>query len=283
MGSDYVQTLGDGRVFIDYGPVSMVLAASDGERMLSGLCADCFHIVQTALKELAEYLPVLRRFPSEINPEELTGLPRKMAEAVLSVGEPTLTPMAAVAGAIADTAADWIFERGASLVTVNNGGDIAVRLREGRSLRVGIMPNIDGGRVDEVILFDAADGIGGVCTSGLGGRSFTRGIANAVTVFSARCIKADACATHIANCSYVESPNVHIALAGEIDPTSDITMLRVVTGTDPLAEGEIVNGLQQMEREIIRQRAAGNLICAIADIQGKRIHIPPDHKLFNEL
>ena len=123
-----------------------------------------------------------------------------MAESVLATGEPTLTPMAAVAGTVADAMADWLFARGADLVAVNNGGDVALRLGEGRSIRMGILPDLNG-RVTEIVEIRAEDGIGGVCTSGLGGRSLTRGIAGGVTVFSRRCALADACATHIANCS----------------------------------------------------------------------------------
>lgn len=151
-----------------------------------------------------------------------------MAESVLATGEPTLTPMAAVAGTVADAMADWLFARGADLVAVNNGGDVALRLGEGRSIRMGILPDLNG-RVTEIVEIRAEDGIGGVCTSGLGGRSLTRGIAGGVTVFSRRCALADACATHIANCSYIESPRVHTCLAGEIEPESDIASLRIVT------------------------------------------------------
>lgn len=282
MNENHVQTLSDGRVFIDYGPVSMVLAASDGEKMLSALCAAAFEVIEASLRELAPALPILRRFPGTFDPGVLTGLPRRMADAVLATKESTLTPMAAVAGAVADAAADWIFDRGAETVTANNGGDIALRLRPGRSLRLGILPDLSGGGLGEIVTIRAEDGVGGVCTSGLGGRSFTRGIASAVTVFSARCVQADACATHIANCSYVASPRVHTALAGDIDPESDIASLRVVTGTDPLTGEEIARGLGQMEREAKRQMEAGNLFCAAAHIQWKRMVFPANYKLFNQ-
>ena len=192
--------LDDGRVFFDYGPASMVVTARRGDEDLSDLAASAFPLLRDSLSEIAGALPVLRRFPDGMDYSDLTGLPRVMAESVLATGEPTLTPMAAVAGTVADAVADWLFARGADLVAVNNGGDVALRLGEGRSIRMGILPDLNG-RVAQVVEIRAEDGIGGVCTSGLGGRSLTRGIAGGVTVFSRRCALADACATQTARTS----------------------------------------------------------------------------------
>ena len=161
--------LDDGRVYFDYGPASMVVTARRGDEDLSGLAASAFPFLRDALSEIAGALPVLRQFPDGMDYSDLTGLPRVMAESVLAAGEPTLTPMAAVAGTVADAVADWLFARGADLVAVNNGGDVALRLGEGRSIRMGILPDLNG-RVTEVVVIRAEDGIGGVCTSGLGGR-----------------------------------------------------------------------------------------------------------------
>ena len=178
--------LDDGRVFFDYGPASMVVTARRGDENLSDLAASAFPFLRDSLSEIAGALPILRQYPDGMDYSELTGLPRVMAESVLATGEPTLTPMAAVAGTVADAMADWLFARGADLVAVNNGGDVALRLGEGRSIRMGILPDLNG-RVTEIVEIRAEDGIGGVCTSGLGGRSLTRGIAGGVTVFSRRC------------------------------------------------------------------------------------------------
>ncbi len=278
---EYLRTLEDGSVFIDYGPASMVVTARREGEPLPELAAAVFPVVRDALGEIAASLPELRKYPKDGDFSGLEGLPLVMAEAVLATGEPTLTPMAAVAGTVADTAADWLYARGADFVAVNNGGDVAFRLGPGQSLRMGILPDLGGG-ITEVVTIRAEDGIGGVCTSGMGGRSLTRGIARAVTVFSRRCALADACATHIANCSYVDSPRVHTLPAGVIDPGSDIADLSVVTGTDVLEEGEVLQGLEQIRREGERQISRGNLLCLAADVQGKRIWFPEDaQKVFS--
>lgn len=263
---DFLRTLEDGRVFVDYGPTSMVITAKNGEENLSELGRAAFPVIKESLAEIAEALPVLRRYPAESDYSRLSGLPRVMAESALAVDEPTLTPMATVAGTIADCVADWIFARGADFVLVNNGGDIALRLEKGKSLRMGILPDLNG-KISQVVTIRAEDGIGGVCTSGLGGRSLTRGIASSVSVFSARCAIADACATHLANCSYLDSPRVHVCRAFEVDPESDIADLTVVRSVDALTEEEKQRGIRQILTETQRQYSKGNLLFMAADIQ----------------
>ena len=110
--------------------------------------------------------------------------------------------MAAVAGTIADATADFLAESGLTRVIVNNGGDVAVRLAEGEKVSVGIRPDVNRPRVSHRLLLAPEMDIGGVCTSGLGGRSFTRGIASAATVFANRAAIADAAATAVANATF---------------------------------------------------------------------------------
>ena len=270
---DVLHTLEDGRVFVDYGPASMVITARRGGEMLPELARSAFPLIRDSLAEIAASLPTLRLYPKDGDFSRLTGLPRIMADAVLATDEPTLTPMAAVAGTMADTVADRLFAEGADFVAVNNGGDIALRLGEGQELRMGILPDLNGA-ITQVVTLRAEDGIGGVCTSGLGGRSLTRGIASSVTVFARRCAVADACATHIANCSYVSSPRVHTCRAEELDPGTDIAELTVVYAVDELSDEEKAQGLEQVRCEMKRQLERGNLLLAAADIQGVQLWYP---------
>ena len=80
----------------------------------------------------------------------------------------------------------------------------------------------------------ANDGVGGIATSGLGGRSFTKGIATAVTVAAPRAAMADACATAVANAVYTPHPTIKLEFAKNIDPDSDIGEHQVVCGVDDL-------------------------------------------------
>ena len=122
-------------------------------------------------------------------------------------------------------------------------------------------------------------GIGGVATSGLGGRSLTTGIASGVTVFSKRCAEADALATLLADRSYLDIPQVHTCLAGELDPDSDIADLKVVTYVDRLTEDQKRQALDQIMAEAEQQYRRGGLIACIATVQGMTLTYDPNHVL----
>ena len=181
---DWVRELAPGQVYFDYGPVSMVVTAVRNGTGDSALCASAAEVVERNLRTLGQSLDMLRRYPAHVDPEALTGTARQMADAVLATGDPWLTPMAAVAGAMSDAVADFLWEQGAEKVTANNGGDIALRLAPGQKLDMGILYDLNRSGVDRVVRLLPEHGIGGVATSGLGGRSLTTGIASSVTAFS---------------------------------------------------------------------------------------------------
>ncbi len=168
-----------------------------------------------------------------------------MWAAAQSVGDRDLTPMAAVAGTIADATADFLVNVGLTRVVINNGGDCAIRLSQGESISVGIRPDIGSGRVTHRVVLTADMNVGGVCTSGLGGRSFTRGIASAATVFATRAAIADAAATAVANATYVESPQIGRILAERIDPNTDLKGIEITESVGDLSETEIAEALAQ--------------------------------------
>lgn len=268
MINDFVQILNDGRVFVDYGPVSMVVMASKKGKIQTKLCSEAALIIPDLLAEIAQERKELSKYPEMVNISSLTGLPLEMVKAVKQIQEKTLTPMATVAGILSDTLADWLYERDADKVIVNNGGDIAIRLGNKSSVKLGILPDVESGKLTKAITISSEDGIGGVCTSGLGGRSFTRGIANAVTVCSNRCCIADACATHLANVSYINSESVFTDRAGNLQPESDIANLKVVVGIGPLRPEEVNLSLKQIKNESIHQFKLGNLQAVYADVGG---------------
>jgi ApbE superfamily uncharacterized protein (UPF0280 family) len=171
-----------------------------------------------------------------------------------------LTPLAAVAGAGSDLVADFLFDRGATKVIVDNGGDIALRLREGEAARVGLKTDIDAENPAYVIPIDAKMSVGGVATSGLGGRSFTKGIASAATVLAENASLADAAATVLGNFTNIEDPRIVRALAQNIYPETDIAgewvTLQVGELPPERVEEALQNGLRKArdlcERELIK-------------------------------
>ena len=276
MTADVMQNLKPGQVFVDFGPVSMVITASRNGEGDTQLCRAAFPVIAACLEDLRPSLEMLRRYPPQVELEQLAGAGETMARAVLRTGDPWLTPMAAVAGTVADAVADFLFAQGAEKVTANNGGDIALRLAPGQSLGLGVLYDLERGGVDRVVHLTAEKGVGGVATSGLGGRSLTTGIASGVTVFSRRCAQADALATLLADRSCIDSPAVHTRLAGELDPDSDIAALPVGVSVEPLSREEKERALEQVLREAEEQYRRGNLLACIATVQGVTVTYDPN-------
>ena len=198
-----------------------------------------------AADEAFDCLAVVARLKKELrNPwhkatvQMLEPLGRKMLESVRAVGDKFLTPMAAVAGTIADTVADFLFSRGMTKVIVNNGGDIAVRLMAPNGVRVGLREDVESREFSRTVsLAVPAEKEGasfGIATSGLGGRSLTCGIASAATVIAGTASMADAAATAVANASFVDCPGVVRKPAEEIDPQTDIRGIPVTVGVQDL-------------------------------------------------
>jgi ApbE superfamily uncharacterized protein (UPF0280 family) len=166
-----------------------------------------------------------------------------MIEATKMMGEPDLTPLAAVAGTASEMVANFIFGRGGTKIIVDNGGDVAIRLREGEVARIGVKTDIQARDPDYLITLDSTTGIGGVATSGLGGRSFTKGIASAATVLAENASLADAAATVIGNFTNVDDPNISRTLAEQIYPDTDIAGEWITTKVGELAQEKIEQAL----------------------------------------
>ena len=193
----------------------------------------------------------------------------RMLESVRRVGDHDLTPMAAVAGTIADAVADWVFDRGATRAVVENGGDIAVRLGGGESVTVGVRPSVTGGRLSHCLHLDARRSSWGIATSGLGGRSLTRGIASAVTAVAADASLADAAATAVANACFVRDGGIYQLPAEQIDPATDLGATPVTVGVGvlptPVRAAAVQNALERAERLTGRNVIVGALV-ALDDI-----------------
>ena len=178
-----------------------------------------------------------------IDREPDSAVVKEMWKACRLIMSTELTPMAAVAGSIADAVADYLSSQGATRSIINNGGDIALRANEDAPVVVGIRSDISSHIVDYKLAVFGSDQVGGVCSSGLGGRSFTRGIASSAVVLASRCSVADAAATEIANHTYIESAGIRRIKAKELDPESDIRDLEVTVGFDGLNDMEINEAL----------------------------------------
>jgi ApbE superfamily uncharacterized protein (UPF0280 family) len=174
----------------------------------------------------------------------MRGAAVKMIDAVKKVDEATLTPIAAVAGTVSEMVRDFIGGSISDFVSVNNGGDIAVRNDTGREVRIGI-GDIRTGRTTPYVLKITGLNTFGIATSGFGGRSLTLGLADIVTVIAENSAVADAAATFLCNSVNIGTDKVKRKKASEIDPSTDIPDELVTVLIGGLDEGEIQEALNK--------------------------------------
>ncbi len=231
MSQAQITLLPDGRLHLHEGPIDLICQAfgSGAEAAYARAVAR----FDGLLRELVAELPALRGVDMPV-----TGpIARLMAAAVAPFRPAFITPMAAVAGAVAEAVLAAMVGAGVDRAYVNNGGDIALHLGPGQSLTCALAT---GGTV---VLRDT-DAVRGIATSGWGGRSWSLGIADAVTVLARTAAMADAAATMIANA--VDLPG-HPAItrrpALEMQADSDLGQRLVTVGVGPLTPAERARAL----------------------------------------
>ena len=239
------------RLHLNHGPIDLIIGVwgtPDNRRTALDAAKVRF---TTILDELVSELPALR---SEFNPDHdfQTPVARRMARAVEPIaGIGFITPMAAVAGAVSDEILDCM-RQAAPLprAFVNNGGDIAVHVEMGEQLTIGIVSRPDAPlpAIDRHAKIEPESGIGGIATSGRHGRSFSLGIADAVTTLGANAAIADAAATIIANHVDIDLPAIARTPAHALDPDSDLGDRLVVTDVGPLTDHQTALALDQGTR-----------------------------------
>ncbi len=223
-------------VLVECGPMRLVIRGWKKTQPQLALAQRAAEASISYLERIVRCRPLLSRPFPEIKTRPSDDLAMKMLGSVETVGDRDLTPMAAVAGTIADAVADWLFERGLTKVIVDNGGDIAIRLARGERATVGVRPQVTSRLISHVICLNSSRSAWGVTTSGMGGRSFTRGIASAVTVLADHASVADAAATAVANSCFVEDKGILQIPAEKIDPNSDLAGILITTCAGPLSE-----------------------------------------------
>ena len=231
----YIGVIDEESVLVECGPMRLVIRAWNKTQPQLSLARQAAEESISYLERIARCRPLLSRPWPQIKNLCDDELAQRMITSVKTIGDHDLTPMAAVAGTIADAVADWLFERGSTKVIVDNGGDIAIRLAGGERATVGVRPQITSRLISHVIYLDSGRSAWGVTTSGMGGRSFTRGIASAVTVLADNASVADAAATAVANSCFVEDKRISQLPAQNIDPNSDLADIHVTSEVKPLS------------------------------------------------
>jgi ApbE superfamily uncharacterized protein (UPF0280 family) len=255
------QFLPDGRrAHFQHGPIDLIVDADGPEDARAAAFERAWTAFADALPSLVAKLPVLRQ---PVGPSLDGPIARRMRDACLPHGLTFVTPMAAVAGAVADHVLDaMVSAQGLARAYVNNGGDIALWVGNGAPFRTGMVFDYGDPALDGLVEIGADDGIGGIATSGWQGRSFSLGIADSVTVLARNAAAADVAATLIANAVDANHPNVVRAPADTLDPDSDLGGRLVTTDVGPLDQATIASALDAGLRTAQRMRRSGLIVAA---------------------
>ena len=255
----------DGKLYFELGPMRLtVIAEKDGKPCWKAVSAAVSQAVQ-ALCEVAENRRKLSRPAVEIDGGDFPEVVRRMVEACRATGDETLTPMAAVAGAISDLAAEAALKAGAEKVVVENRGDIAVRFAEGfeGSATIGVKTSLQARNCRFLLEVKPESGIGGVATSGLEGMGLTLGIADAAVAAASTGALADACSTLLGNHTLTRNIPVERRKASELDPSTDIPSLEVTVRVGRLTWKQRLEAVENGMREASRLMARGSLLGAL--------------------
>ncbi len=260
--------LEDGRrLHLHHGPIDLIVEAFGARQECRAAYRQAVERFQTILTELVAELGELRR-PAGSEPRPFAGpTARRMEAAVAPLAETFITPMAAVAGSVADEIlAAMLAGRALARTYVNNGGDAALHLAEGERMTLAIAGAGLGGRV----ALRAEDCVRGVATSGWRGRSFSLGIADAVTVLAGTGAAADAAATLIANAVDLPGhPAIRRRPASELAPDSDLGRRLVTTDVGPLRPAEVEAALARGLAVAAALRRRGLIVAAALFLAGR--------------
>jgi ApbE superfamily uncharacterized protein (UPF0280 family) len=181
-----------------------------------------------------------------------------------------ITPMAAVAGAVADEILQaMLIKRDLLKAYVNNGGDIALHLAAGGALTLGVVNNAGNPAIDATVRLAASMPVRGLATSGWRGRSQSLGIADAVTVFATDAAAADAAATMVANAVNVAHDAISRLPARRLRADSDLGDLPVTVAVDALPASARAEALTNGCEHARKLQQQGLIFAAYLALQGE--------------
>jgi len=266
--------LPDGRWHFQHGPIDLIIDAGGDPASVGCALEDAWSRFQAVLSELVSELALLRSPVQDALAVEGT-VARRMVVACWPHRAQFITPMAAVAGAVADELIEFFrATAGVRRAYVNNGGDIALHLGAGSSFRVGLFADLsrverrEAPRLDGDFEVAADTPVRGVATSGWRGRSFSLGIADSVTVLGRCAAEADAAATMIANAVTIEDPAIVRRPARELKDDTDLGDRLVTVQVGPLSASKIEQALRAGQAHAQVLLEAGTIAGAVLCLQG---------------
>jgi hypothetical protein len=272
--------LPDGRRrYLQHGPIDLVIEAFGPRHEIQVAYGQAVAVFDSILADLVSELAVLRQAlptTTAVVPAVQGSAARRMIQACWPHRACLITPMAAVAGSVADhVLAALLSGRDLTRAYVNNGGDIALYLADGQAFDCGLVSDLVAPQIAGVIHLISAMGVGGIATSGAagkgrGGRSFSLGIADSVTVLARDAATADAAATVIGNA--VDLPDhagIERVAASSLDPDSDLGDRLVTLAIPALTGDEVASALEDGRSVADRLCEAGIISGAVLALRGE--------------
>jgi uncharacterized protein len=282
-----VRMLPDGRrMHLHDGPIDLIVEANGKHDAIAAAYEEAAKRFVRVLDELCGELPLLRAQARQDSQVLRGAVAKRMAAAVAPYAEECfITPMAAVAGAVAEEILYTM--TGAAQLTrayVNNGGDIALHLGPEEHYKVGMVERPDRPSLFGAIEISYGMQVRGTATSGWRGRSFSLGIADAVTVLAETAAKADAAATIIANAvDLPEHPAIMRVPANEIAPDSDLGTRLVTGAVGVLRDSEVAAALESGVNVTRELQERGLIVAAALNLRRQtRVVSAPDGSEFAE-
>ena len=271
--------LADGRrLHLQDGPIDLIVEAHGREINLRAAYDAAARRFTGLLDELCGELPMLRQAADPARCLLQGTVARRMHGAVAPfAADHFITPMAAVAGSVAEEVlAAMVGAAQLERAYVNNGGDIALCLADGEQFTVGLMDRPDDHGLMRTMVIRADDPSRGVATSGRHGRSFSLGIADAVTVLARTASQADAAATIITNAVDLPGHPAIVRLpAQDLQPDSDLGARLVTRDVGELSDVEIEDALEAGADKARQLLAAGLIDGAALRLHGETVVVAP--------
>ncbi len=280
-----ITTRPDGSLHLQHGPIDCIVRAWGDATAVDAAYAAIYSAFPTVLQSLVDELPVLRAPLSAVPPALQGPIALRMRAACWPYREQFITPMAAVAGSVADELLARMCSAAPHLrkAFVNDGGDIAFHLASGESLEAGIVAHPQRPALAGHLRLSANAPARGLATSGWRGRSQSLGIADAVTVLAGNAAAADAAATMLANAVNVQHRAIARWPAQEVKDDSDLGEQLVTVAVGTLPDHAITAALEAGAAYAEQQRRRGLLNAALLLLQGhsRTVGTLPDETLRN--
>jgi len=264
-----VRMLPDGRrLHLNHGPIDLIVEAFGATAEVSRAYGQAEARFAGILDELAAELACLRKSVRRPRWRPRGTVARRMMAAAWPHRATFITPMAAVAGAVADEMlAALTAGRTLRRAYVNDGGDIAFHLTPGETLTAGLVGDYHLPAIDATCSLTYPKAVRGIATSGWKGRSFSLGVAESVAVLAADAAAADVAATLIANAVNVDDPAIERVPAASLDPDSDLGERLVTVGVGDLEAGAVEAALDRGVTVAAAFEQAGLVSAAVLVLQ----------------